>query len=134
MSRDGSIAFDWADDSYRFCLRIGELRELQEKRDAGPLELFNRIVSHTWRVDDLREIIRLGLIGGGMQPVEALRLVRAYVDPPRPLMESVDPALAILTAALRGVDDEQPGKTEAAETAPDPTPGSPSPPSTVPAP
>lgn len=127
MSRDASIDFDWADDHYSFRLPLGQLRELQEKTGVGPLALLNRLNDGTWLIDDPREVLRCGLIGGGLEPSKARNLVLRYVDE-RPKIESVKPAYLILAAALFGTDEEElPGKTEAAET---PTDGSASPPST----
>lgn len=110
MSRSGAITFDWADGAHTFRLAIGQLRELQEKCDAGPQVLLRRLSDGSWRVDDVRETIRLGLVGGGAAPTRALDLVRVYVDD-RPLLENVGPAQAILMAALVGAPDgEAPGK------------------------
>lgn len=117
MSRSAKISFAWADGDYTFRLAIAQLEELQEKTDCGPLFLLNRINSAEWRVQDLRETIRLGLIGGGMAPTDALKLVKRYVDD-RPLIESIKPASAILTAAIIGArDGEKPGKAKATKTA-----------------
>lgn len=116
MSADGSTEFDWADGTYKFRLGLGQIRELQEKTKVGPRRLFVRIQSGDWLIDDLRETIRLGLIGGGMEPVKALELVRAYFDK-RPKLENVEPALRILGAFLIGVPDDPVGKTPAAEDA-----------------
>lgn len=135
-SRNAEASFDWADRTYRFRLPIGMLRELQEKTGAGPYELLRRIQAGAWRVDDLREVIRCGLIGGGLAPGEALRLVRLYVEE-RPLGESTYPAIIILAAAVFGVPDEAPGKRRPARktagAAPAPA-SSASPGSTAPAP
>lgn len=109
MSADASLTMDWGDGEHRFRLAIGQLRELQDKCGAGPAEILRRITDGTWRIDDLRETLRLGLIGGGMQPVKALVLVQRYVDV-RPLMESVPPAQSVLLAALVGPPGPQPGK------------------------
>lgn len=106
MSRHGDVTFDWADGEHTFRLALKELRELQEKCDAGPLVIFRRLTHGDWRIDDLRETIRLGLIGGGMEPAKALSLTRSYVDD-RPLMESVEPALRVMSAALMGPPDEE---------------------------
>lgn len=105
MNRSAVCELDWADGTYTFCLKIGQLRELQEKTNVGPLTLFNRLAQGDWRVDDTRETIRLGLIGGGKSPLESLDLVRRYVDE-RPLFESVAPAISILSYALFGPNDE----------------------------
>lgn len=139
MSRDGSVSFKWADGRHTFRLGIGEMRELQEKVDAGPAWLLDRIRVGNWRIDDLRETIRLGLIGGGAEPLDALKLVERYVDKP-PYARHVSPTIVILSAALFGAPDgERPGKRKAAKSAAQ-TPPSPSaessasPPSTEPEP
>jgi hypothetical protein len=106
-AHDGSLVIPWADGEYRFRLPIGQLRELQEKCKAGPPEVFFRLQANVWRVDDIRETIRLGLIGGGMQPTQALSLVTRYVDA-RPLMENYEPAMQIIGTALLGAVDDQP--------------------------
>lgn len=122
------LEIEWADDTHRFRLAIGQLRELQEKCDAGPAEIFHRLTEQRWRVEDLRETIRLGLIGGGMTPAAALVKVRRYVED-RPLMESVPVARAVLLAALMGVPGDEVGKEGREETTPA-TGGSASPSST----
>lgn len=112
MSRNASIELAWADGTYPFRLALSQIEELQEKTDCGPYELHSRILNGKWRVRDLRETIRCGLIGGGMEPSKASTLVQRYADN-RPLVESIRPALAILGAALLGAPDgEQPGKAE----------------------
>lgn len=131
---DGSarITFDWADGPHTFRLALEQLRTLQEATKTGPYTLWERVaLSREWRVDDIRETIRLGLIGGGMEPLDALALVRVYVDG-RPLVESVAPAERILRAALIGADDDPVGKAGAERPA-DPTAGFGSPPFTAPA-
>ncbi len=105
----GTLTFDWADGPHTFRLAIAQLRELQDKTGVGPAALFDRLASRQWRVDDLRETIRLGLIGGGMDPLDALVLVKRYVDD-RPLMESIEPTWRILAAALVGPVDDASGK------------------------
>lgn len=106
MSRDASVTLDWADGTYQFRLAIGQLRELQEKTGCGPLVLFKRVENGTWLVDDAPQILRLGLIGGGMPPVDALRLVRTYVED-RPPAENVLFAQAVLWAGLIGAPEEE---------------------------
>lgn len=123
MSRAGDITLEWADGEHVFRLGLGQLRELQERVSAvrvrigvepvGPAFLASEIGAGRWMVDDLRETIRLGLIGGGMKPAEALMLVQRYVDA-RPLQESVVPAYAILSAALVGAPEEPVGKPDPA--------------------
>lgn len=128
MSRDASISVAWGDGEHRFRLAIGQLRELQEKADAGPAEILDRLSSGRWRINDVRETVRLGLIGGGMSPPEAHKLTVRYVDD-RPWLESVPIAQAVLMAALIGVPEEPVGKEAAAEAETEATDASPSPPS-----
>ncbi|WP_018634408.1 gene transfer agent family protein [Neomegalonema perideroedes] len=100
---------DWGDGRHRFALPIGRLRELQDKTAVGPYALYRRLLSGDWRVEDLVETLRLGLIGGGLKPPEALTLTRRYVED-RPLLESVTPALSVLAWALlpdAGAGDEE---------------------------
>lgn len=118
MSADASITEPWGDGEYRFRLAIGQLRELQDKTGVGPPELFFRLGSSTWRVDDIRETIRLGLIGGGMTPVHALTRIIQYVDA-RPLMENVGIATRIIGAALVGDQEDRPRGKEGSEEAQD---------------
>lgn len=133
LMRVGSVRFDFGDGEHVFRLAIAQLRELQDKTGVGPATLFDRMASRAWRVDDLRETIRLGLIGGGMEPLEALALVRRYVDE-RPLLESVEPSFRILMAALVGQADDQVGNGEAENPPQETTPVSGSPSSTGPVP
>ncbi len=112
MSRDASISLTWGDGDFKFRLGWGELEELQEKTDAGPYVVLRRILDGSWRVQDISNVIRLGLIGGGMSPTDAIQKVRAYVER-RPPMENVIHARAILSVALVGTADEKLGEQEA---------------------
>lgn len=112
MSRDASITLTWADGDFKFRLGWGELEELQEKTDAGPYVVLQRLHNGTWRVQDISNVMRMGLVGGGMAPDQAIQKVRYYVEQ-RPPMESVHHALVVLSAALMGAPDEKLGEPEA---------------------
>lgn len=135
MSRDGSIELDFADSTHHFRLAWGELMKLQEACDAGPYVVLDRLVSGRWRVQDISETLRLGLIGGGMAPVDALKLVREYVEG-RPPLENLVIAQRVLGAAVVGVPEEEVGKKSEAASGEgslnpnSPTESSASPPST----
>jgi hypothetical protein len=111
---DGAADLEFGDGTRRYRLAIGQLRELQEKTGRGPIAILARIISGEWFVDEVREPIRLGLIGGGANPIEALRFVERYVDPH--LAEAAQIARAVLGAAvLRPLtEDEPPGKRKRA--------------------
>jgi hypothetical protein len=106
MSRDGALTADWADGTHEFRLAWGQLIELQEACDAGPYYILQRLFDGSWRVEYISQVMRLGLIGGGMPPPKALALVRRYVEE-RPPMENVLWAQAVLSAALMGARDEE---------------------------
>ncbi|MGE3874092.1 MAG: gene transfer agent family protein [Parvibaculaceae bacterium] len=113
MSRSGRITLDFGDGTYVFFLGWGELTELQEKCDAGPLVLYHRLFDGTWRAGDVSHAVRLGLIGGGLEPIKALRLVQNYVEA-RPLLESLPVAQGVIAAALIGAPDEEERKKDEA--------------------
>ena len=109
MSYDGAIDLVFADDEHRFRLRIGELRELQEKCKAGPPVILQRLASQSWMLEDVAETIRLGLVGGGMAPSEALKRVQTYVHAGG-WFENVLVAHRALSAAIVGPEDEDLGE------------------------
>jgi hypothetical protein len=124
MSRDGKTTLDWGDGTYTFRLGIGQLEEHDEKiaegrpvgYPSGPLAVLSRLWEGTWKVEDVRQTIRLGLIGGGKTPAEALKLTRRYVDE-EPLLPNVGLAVLILSEAL-GIERKGPeeGKPDPAQT------------------
>jgi len=128
---DISVRLDFAGEERTFALRIRELRALQGVCDAGPGELLQRFVAQRYRVDDVRETIRQGLIGGGDTDAIATKLMRDHFDD-RPLAQFVILAQAIVAAALLGVEDDPVGEQAAGagETNPSPAESSGSPSST----
>jgi Phage tail tube protein, GTA-gp10 len=117
MAANGEIQIVWADGEHKF--NIAKLKcvlELEDKCGAGVAEVFNRIREGRWKFNDIRETMRLGLIGAGMIPDKALTLVQRYVDD-RPWSENVLPAQAILIAAMVGVRGDEPEKKADAERA-----------------
>lgn len=125
MSRSAAITRDFGDGEHIFRLGYGELMELQESLDAGPWFIMSQFaaltttfLSNPGAVKDMsvkmpREIIRIGLIGGGAKPVDAVKLVRTYVEQ-RPPDESLGLAMEILRAALSGAPDADEVKKKAA--------------------
>lgn len=103
----------FGDDEYDFRLGWGEIVELQEKLGCGPHFLLNRLQTGEWLVQDISQIIRLGLVGGGLEPVAAVRLVKRYVEE-RPPLENHQLAFVVLTAGLMGSPEESVGERKAA--------------------
>lgn len=147
MSRDGSVTFPWGDGKERrFRLPFAQLHDLEETRNCSALDILARLRSSRPRVMDVRDIIRLGLIGGGVSATETARLVQIYVGEevapyavtPAPSKSNAEAALFILAAGLFGVTseaDEIAGKApaEPSETAPVESASAP-PPTTAPEP
>jgi len=116
MSRSGKTSLEFGDRTHDFALRLAELEELQEACDAGPPVVLNRLggigqngsfaLGPSWTTKDVRETIRLGLIGGGMHVHKARALVTRYVDDRPDWFLNAKVAFAILAAALMGVEDE----------------------------
>lgn len=146
MSRTAEVKLHFADgkgdgDSegrYRFRLRIGQLRELQEQcGDSGPAVIAFRLQTSQWRVDDVIEPIRLGLIGAGMAAPKALAMIKTHVEAgegDKMLLDHVHIAHAIVLASYAGVETEKVGEARAAEGTTIQNDGSPSPRSTAPEP
>lgn len=100
----------FGDAAYEFKLDVAGLRELQDKTDCGPSFLLTRIMAGQWRLDDLRETIRIGLVRGGLDAYRAMVLVERYFDD-GPLNRHVMLAALILQAALYEPEEiEAPGK------------------------
>lgn len=87
-----------------FALTDAILEELQFKTGIGIGALYQRVVASQFRVADIVEIIRCGLIGGGTSPEEAQRLVDAYAKD-RPFAETFPLALDVLDARWSGTPD-----------------------------
>jgi hypothetical protein len=114
MSRSARIIAEFGGEEREFCLRIGELMELEEKRDAGAAVLLARLSFSQWRVADVVETIRYGLIGGGLDATTASRLVRQFVEQRTYDLGGENGlavlAVKILAAGTHGHDEEPPGK------------------------
>lgn len=137
MSADASTTFEWADDERTFRLPYGQIRELERvltiyatDRDGSLLlntfgnaavaysggiqRVFERLCDGGYLVEDIRQTLRLGLIGGGMEKVAAKQLVDRTVVPP--LVPHIESAARVLRATLIGVPEDPLPKRPAAET------------------
>jgi hypothetical protein len=123
MSAPGTVAIVWANGENEFCLaKIGLMTALEDKCGVPIAEVFSRLGSGRWGIQDVRETIRLGLMGGGMSPNDALKAVKIHVEEnPEGLAPSVILAYEVLKAVMVGVPrdpvgkrDDDPGKAEPA--------------------
>lgn len=108
MSRHAAIELEFGDDSYTFRLGLAEIEEIEQKRDASIFSIADRLspMVRAPRITDITEVLRCGLIGGGMKPIEALKLVRRYVDQHQ-LDDSRDVAYAVAMAGLARVHGDE---------------------------
>jgi hypothetical protein len=128
MSADGVTTVFWGAGETAFRIGIGEFRELQERINGrrgafglaaiGPQTFANQIRANDAWPDDVRDVLRIGLIGAGMKPAEAHRQLVQYFDR-GPRAESYLAAFAVFAGAFLGApgDDMLKKKT----TTPDPT-------------
>ncbi|QND51531.1 gene transfer agent family protein [Phyllobacterium sp. 628] len=94
----------FGDGHYDFQFGWPEALEWEEKTGRSLFNAFNAMHRNgLYLIADIKEIIRLALIGGGTKPVDALKLVERYVEK-RPLSENMSLALMILEAAFFGTD------------------------------
>lgn len=115
MVPNGKIELIWGDGEHTFNLaKIAQALELEEKCGVGVREILERLCNDRWHLNDVRETIRLAMIGGGMEAPKAALLVKRYFDE-RPWQESVQTAQLILIAAIVGVPGDEVGKKPTAE-------------------
>lgn len=130
MSRDASIRLEWGDEEYLFRIAIGQWRKIQERCDAGPGEIYRRLIGVAtalqtgatlgeaasygmigdWRIDDVREVILQALVGGGLTEIQAAVLVRDRIDKNADFKAHLALAFNIVKAALGDVADETVGE------------------------
>jgi Phage tail tube protein, GTA-gp10 len=119
---DGTVNLAFGDGEYPFRIALGQWRELQElvnkprleigEPPIGPMSLLKALMTGDAWPHEVREVIRLGLIGGGMKTDRALVMVKRYVEG-RPLFQSLPDARTILQVAMFGPPDDPAGKAPA---------------------
>lgn len=111
MNNQGEVTGEWGDGVHAFRLTVAGLIELEQKADAPFGVVFQRLIKGEFKIADVRETIRLGLIGAGKSPVDALVLTERYI---LPLAESLPIAKAIVAASMFGFEASPLGEAEAA--------------------
>lgn len=149
MTASGAIKRPFGAEERAFVLNVGTWRDLEKARGVGLPVLAGRIapimklIAHPggpaaykggifdaaadgllgmFFLDDVRETLLQGLIGGGMSSIDAGVLVRKVFDESvnrgqGPVFTFAPMAFEILSVALFGLEDEpiQPGEPKAAE-------------------
>jgi tail tube GTA-gp10-like protein len=107
MSRDASIVLPFAASDFTFRLAIGQWQKLEEAVDCGPVILIDRLYNGQWKVNDIRETLRWGLIGGGMKPAKAAEMVRDFIEDGNPLLPNLLIAQRVAQAGWVGAPEEE---------------------------
>ncbi|WP_054006171.1 gene transfer agent family protein [Cypionkella psychrotolerans] len=95
----------FGDGEHDFTLTDPMLAELEKITGLGAGALYFQMLTLAYPAEYLREIIRLGLIGGGMNPEQAKRLCDAY-GVNRPLAETLALAWEIMAARWTGAANQ----------------------------
>lgn len=88
-----------------FRLGIGEAEELERLCNAGIGTVAMRLVTQSFYVADVRETIRLALMGGGASEADATGVIAICVDS-KPLGEFLPLASDCVTAYIAGLPEE----------------------------
>lgn len=110
------VIADWAGKDRLFRLTFGGVLDLEEacgKEAIGAI--FLRVSTGQFRAQDVWHTIRLALIGGGENKVEAKRLLETHFDR-APYLDNAALAGDILVSLMAGVEDD--GKREGGEAEP----------------
>ncbi|MBB4192798.1 gene transfer agent family protein [Rhizobium aethiopicum] len=103
----GAEQIVWPGGEHSFRLGIGELRAIEQRSDAGCAVVLMRLLSSQFKIDDVIQPIRLGLIGGGMQERDAQKVLDSALDIASPYALAV-PAADILRRFIMWETDDQP--------------------------
>ena len=99
----------WPGGEHPFRLALAQLEGLQQKTDCGPEWLAMKLRSGQWTATEVFEVLRWGLIGGGMGDAAAKKAVADAFDRHAVGAFKV-PALTVMMAALYGPPDDPVGK------------------------
>ncbi|MEE2860840.1 MAG: gene transfer agent family protein [Pseudomonadota bacterium] len=116
------VVIRWPGGEHAFRLGLAELETIQQKTDCGPEFLLHKLNAAQWNASELVEVLRSGLIGGGMPHVDALKIVRKAFDL-HPLISFKVPAQEVLASCLYGppddVQDDASGEADPVEPTPE---------------
>lgn len=91
----------FGDGEKTFALNIEQVRELERKAGVGFGIIVQRAFMAQSSLDEVIDVIRLGLVGGGTSPKDAQALVDAY-GTPTPWVERYALATDIIDAVWNG--------------------------------
>lgn len=128
-SGDGMFTREEWGEPIQFRLAIGECRQLQDTinrprielgmQPLGPTSLIRLLASGDAWPHEVREVIRLGLVGAGMKNDRALVLIKRHVDQPGQWQDASALAALIIGAAIYGPPDDPVGKAQTPQSEPE---------------
>lgn len=89
-----------------FCLGVGEFIDIEEASGHAIGVVYQRFATTTYSIKDVLAVLTEGLIGGGMKPQDANRLVKGQLCA-KPLIQSGALAGGILMYFMTGVDPDE---------------------------
>lgn len=113
------VVLPFGDGPHNFALKWKQLEHLEKACNSSVSEIAGRVIGLAPRCDDVKNVIQLGLEGGGMPPVQVQQMMDRYFDSPLAStsaeMSNLLLAAKIMEAAWFGVDDIKPGELKAGE-------------------
>lgn len=100
----------FGDDAKPFRLTIGGAESIEESCGVGIPVILRRLASQECRTKEIREVIRHGLIGGGMTRERAAVELQKHAEDA--LANHIPLALIILSRFWLGVEDDPPPKSK----------------------
>lgn len=88
-------------NDYPLCLKVKQLLDLQKLCNVAIAELATRVGVGKWQVEDISNILEMGLRGGGLTDKKAKELCDTYLES-TPFMNAAEAAANLLAAALVG--------------------------------
>lgn len=116
-SRHAAIELDYGGGTYTFRLGLEQIEEIERLCEKSIFEIARGLAQATAPSRQIVEVIRCGLIGGGMAPSPALDLTRKRMDE-LSLDNSRDVACAVALAGLARLDRSDLEAAAAEEPAP----------------
>jgi len=102
-----SLKREFAGAEQVFSLDFGAVMDLEEACGKTPIGvIYKRVVGFDFRAKDIFEILRLGLIGGGIEAAEARRLVQERLDA-APLAPLAELACSVLLNMMDGAPESE---------------------------
>lgn len=98
-----AIVRDYAGAERKFRLRVADILDLEEATKRPISELYGAIIGQKFRIEDIRQTVVRGLVGGGSPVDEAKRLVSERIDA-LPLIEHVIIAQSLMVITMTGIE------------------------------